>query len=237
MCNSKAEGGQRCDGTHDDAVYWSDFRARNRARYAAKHPNRGVGGRKALPADAGTPQKRPPIAPEANPTLAPVPEVQPATAADAADSGAWPDDVEPTPQTLALVESWTERGSADDFTPPHGVRDETKFLALVDDLRERGWQGAPVVIADPNGPRGMTGVTGSHRIAAAEHLYELWLHDDPAGCEIEIPYVSLVDLFAASGSDYDAEVAAQEGDEWEVLIHVDDHLPANLVAYLGIDAH
>ena len=61
MCKSIADGGARCTNPkHDhDPAHWAAIRERRRVQYAAKHPKRGVGGRKPLPADAGTPKARP----------------------------------------------------------------------------------------------------------------------------------------------------------------------------------
>lgn len=63
VCDSIAEGGQRCSGKHPerhDAAYWSAYRARRRAQYAANHPPKGGHGRKPLPADAGAPKRKQP---------------------------------------------------------------------------------------------------------------------------------------------------------------------------------
>jgi len=93
MCDSLADGGARCENRDHDAAYFAAVRERRRVQYRAKHPKIGVGGRKALPADAGTPKRRQklnlgaPMLVDMSPGLAiaPAPEGHP-TAADLAAS-------------------------------------------------------------------------------------------------------------------------------------------------------
>jgi hypothetical protein len=73
------------------------------------------------------------------------------------------------------------RMEPDDFVtriePPHEVRDVAKFENLVSGMQKNGWQGRPVLAYE--GPNGVQGVTGSHRIAAAQR----------AGVEVPVVYI------------------------------------------------
>jgi ParB-like chromosome segregation protein Spo0J len=111
--------------------------------------------------------------------------------------------------------------------PWHEVQDEAKLAALVESMATTGWRGAAVVVVervdgDP------VAVTGSHRIAAAHE----------AG--IEVPTVSVDDLLRAEGTslaELDEMYGNCEGDHYEAILRLDEHLPVEVIEYYGLDAH
>lgn len=98
------------------------------------------------------------------------------------------------------------------------VADAEKIAGLIASMEADGWTGAPVVVD------GDQAVTGSHRIAAA--------------CKVglDIPTVSIRDLFAEAGLDYD-DAVEEYGDRYEVIVHADRFLPASIIDRYGLDAH
>jgi hypothetical protein len=120
--------------------------------------------------------------------------------------------------------------------PPHEVCDEEKLASLVGSMRTHGWQGAPLVVIPgidygwgPGDPRA---ICGSHRIVAAEMT------------DVEVPTIDLPDLLAEHGADWDALVTemeqagfSREAAEYEVVVRLEEHLPAAVIEYYGLDAH
>lgn len=71
----------------------------------------------------------------------------------------------------------TSTMEATKIEPPHEIRDTDKLESLIESMKESGWKGNP--IPTWNGPAGVTALTGSHRIVAAQEagievpIYEL----------------------------------------------------------------
>lgn len=128
-----------------------------------------------------------------------------------------------SPETLTLIEGWTEVQPAN-FAPLHEVTDTARLESLKDDMRKNGWRGAPIVLdADQ-------AITGSHRYWA---VYDLQYRE---GIEIEIPRIDITDLCDLFDIDWDAH--CDEYEDWaDRIIHIADKLPADVVAYLGLDLH
>lgn len=115
----------------------------------------------------------------------------------------------------------TKTLTAQDIVPIHGVRDTDKLAALIADMQVNGWVGAPIVMLDS-----YQALTGSHRLAAAE------------ATDTDIPTVALDDLLAEHGQPSLDELAQEYClDEYEVLIRLCYHLPADVIAAYGIDIH
>lgn len=113
--------------------------------------------------------------------------------------------------------------------PWHDAHDETKLAALTTSMTAHGWAGAPIVVITYD-DRDPVAITGSHRIHAARQ----------AG--IDIPTVDLDELLAEHGltlTELDAEHGTEPGDElhYETIVRLDSHLPADVIAYYGLDAH
>ncbi|WP_280389780.1 hypothetical protein [Nocardia wallacei] len=125
--------------------------------------------------------------------------------------------------SIALIEEWTETRTGG-IDPIHGVQDQAKYQRIMADLRENGWRGAPLVVDDTQA------LTGSHRFWAVHNL----LHDE--GIEIEIPRIDIADLCALFDVDWLAH--RERFDDWiDAYIDIAEELPADVVAYLGMDMH
>ncbi|EWM19797.1 hypothetical protein KUTG_10101 [Kutzneria sp. 744] len=114
------------------------------------------------------------------------------------------------------------------FNAPNSVVDRDKYAALMSDMAERGWQGPPLLVDGENA------FTGSHRIAAVS---DLWNRER---ITVEIPYVQVADLCAEFDIDFDALVedwVAGSGDMLDLSDRLTELLPAEVVAYLGMDLH
>jgi hypothetical protein len=114
--------------------------------------------------------------------------------------------------------------------PLHDAEDHDKITALANSLSAIGWQGAPLVVD------GEQAITGSHRIAA---LAQLCNRD---GIDIPAPRIQIADLFTAAGLDWPAHLAEHDADrgywQWyQAACAAGAALPAELAAYLGLDAH
>lgn len=114
--------------------------------------------------------------------------------------------------------------------PLHSAEDAAKVMRLADDMAANGWQGAPLVVD------GEQAITGSHRIAALAALV------NGQGIEVHAPRVQISDVFAAAGLDWSAHLAEHGADagywQWYEAAAAAGHvLPAELVEYLGLDAH
>lgn len=111
----------------------------------------------------------------------------------------------------------------------HGVTDGDKYAALVESMTRNGWVGAPIVIVDRSDYCMIPlAITGSHRLAAAESI------------DYDPPMIDLVDLFAATGLDYDATLAAYLDcgfDLYDAIIRAAAALPVHIIDYYGLDAH
>lgn len=111
--------------------------------------------------------------------------------------------------------------------PWHEVQDEAKLVALVESMTSAGWLGAAVVVVE-RADGDPVAVTGSHRIAAARL----------AG--IEVPIVSVDDLLRAEGTslaELDEAYGDLDGNHYEAILRLNEHLPAEVVEYYGLDAH
>jgi uncharacterized ParB-like nuclease family protein len=111
--------------------------------------------------------------------------------------------------------------------PWHDVQDETKLAALIEAMTVAGWTGhAVVVIEQEEGDP--VAITGSHRIAAARET----------GTEVQT--VNVEDLLRAEGTSLaalDEMYGNFNDDHYEAVIRLGDHLPADVVAFFGLDAH
>lgn len=109
------------------------------------------------------------------------------------------------------------------MNPLHEVHDEAHMLALAESMAANGWVGAPLVCWDDNL------LTGTHRYAAATRVLE-WSDRD-------IPTISIYDVFAAEGLDWDA-VVEEECPWWQRMTDLEDalnRLSAEGRATYGID--
>jgi hypothetical protein len=107
--------------------------------------------------------------------------------------------------------------------PLHGVYDAAKLDLLIAGMTTHGWRGAPIVVD------GEQGLTGSHRIAAANHL---WNRD---GIEIPIPQVQVSELCASFDLSWGSVLEEYDGDTYWAAAALRDLLPREVVDYLGYD--
>lgn len=115
--------------------------------------------------------------------------------------------------------------------PPHEVTDDAKLEAIVNSMARDGWTGAPIVIVNRDDADPLA-ITGSHRIAAAREV------------DADVPAVDLADLLAAHGTtlavlvaDFTAAGLDDEDALYEVVVRLDEWLPADTITQYGIDAH
>ena len=109
--------------------------------------------------------------------------------------------------------------------PLHEVRDADKLAELVASMEADGWTGTPVVVAGlGNGV--VRALTGSHRLQAAQD----------AGID-EVPVVSIEDLCAESGIDWDELLDEFGGDLFEAGRYVCGELPRSVTEAYGLDLH
>lgn len=120
-------------------------------------------------------------------------------------------------EILAQIQEWTETHEGG-INPLHEVADQSKFEALKTSMDEDGWIGAPLVVD------GDQALTGSHRYWAAIETFT------------EIPRIDIADLCDVCDIDWDAH-RAEYPDSIEAYIAIADVLPADVVAYLGMDLH
>lgn len=110
-----------------------------------------------------------------------------------------------------------------DLLAPHDADDQDKVVALASSMREYGWIGAAVVVT------GDQALTGSHRIAAADLA------------DVDVPIIEIADLMAEHGQSWDELLADHDmgdGMGWyEAGRWLDHHLPAEVIAYYGLDLH
>lgn len=121
------------------------------------------------------------------------------------------------PETIALIKEWTEVREGG-ITPVHEVRDTVKYESLVASMEEGGWEGAPLVVD------GDQALTGSHRYWAALATYT------------EIPRIQIEDVCDLFDVDWTAH-REELPSEYDAYLNIADKLPADVVAYLGLDIH
>lgn len=122
-----------------------------------------------------------------------------------------------SPDTIALIDGWAETRSGG-LTPVHDVQDTAKYDTLVASMETDGWVGAPIV------SDGDQAITGSHRYWAA-------LATDTA-----VPRITVADLCECFDIDWNA-LRADHFDTIDAYIALAGELPADVVAYLGMDLH
>ncbi len=116
----------------------------------------------------------------------------------------------------------------DQIQPWHDFHNSEKIDRLVESMTTHGWRGAPLVVMHGDGFP--VAITGSHRIEAARRT------------NTHIPTIDLDDLLSAHGltlAEIDEKTGSNPGDElhYESIVRLDYHLPADVVAYYGLDAH
>ena len=109
--------------------------------------------------------------------------------------------------------------------PLHEVRDADKLAELVASMEADGWTGTPVVVAGLGGGV-VRALTGSHRLQAAQD----------AGID-EVPVVSIEDLCAESGIDWDELLDEFGSDLFETGRYVCGELPRSVTEAYGLDLH
>lgn len=121
---------------------------------------------------------------------------------------------------------------ADRIQPLHEVQDEQKLANLVESMSADGWVGAPIVVVPGQdfgwGSGDPCAITGSHRIAAARI----------AGIDVEV--IEIDELLAEQGTnlaELDDMYGDPNGDHYEAITRLTDHLPADVVERYGLDAH
>lgn len=105
----------------------------------------------------------------------------------------------------------------------HEIYDPTKVAALMDSMEATGWQGVPIVVD------GEQALTGSHRIAAVDRLW------NREGIEVPIPRVEISDLCELYGIDWNTVRREYDGDTYQAAASLRTELPREVVDYLGFD--
>lgn len=119
------------------------------------------------------------------------------------------------------------------LNPYHEVRDAEKLAALVASMAVDGWVGAPVVTDGE-----YNALTGSHRIAAASRVNDLWERDEAAH-QIFVPTIDIREVWDEAGivGSIDDILTYTYCDEYEQVCDAIRAAAPAVAEYYGLDIH
>lgn len=115
------------------------------------------------------------------------------------------------------------------INPYHEIRDRAKVEEIAASMMVNGWVGAPIVVD------GFEGITGVHRLAAADLVNE-WYESYKSDRQIEVPTIDIREVWDLAGmtESIDDYLTYETCDEYVIIA---DMLPAAIREEYGIDVH